>query len=424
MTDTDRRGACSSRDDRIPVSDREILLPQKHLNMAFFVVTIMVITTIQWIMLDMYLPALPILKEEFHTTESMLNITINAGIVSTAVSTLFSGTISDRFGRKPVLLTGLIGSAVCIFACAFSGSVFSMAALRAAGGLGTGAVLTVTSAMIKDSFTGRRFERVMTLLQSIAALGPLFAPTLGSFLINVSSWHSIFYFLGIATGITTIPILISTETWPKESRVSEHMSAVVKEALSIAKAPAFALFLGVAAFLTIPVWAYIAISSYVYINDFGISNIAYGVYYAVGAGMSILAPFLYMILVRRFSGARVVAVTIAMVLAGALSLLLIGRLHPLIFMFSIVPLMLAEGMIRPLSIVVLLDEYSHAAGSASALMQFVINVVGIVGTSLATLAWSSMITGTGLISLGCGVTALVLWILMRRRQLLRERLKY
>ena len=116
MTDTDRRGACSSRDDRIPVSGREILLPQKHLNMAFFVVTIMVITTIQWIMLDMYLPALPILKEEFHTTESMLNITINAGIVSTAVSTLFSGTISDRFGRKPVLLIGLIGSAVCIFA--------------------------------------------------------------------------------------------------------------------------------------------------------------------------------------------------------------------------------------------------------------------------------------------------------------------
>ena len=140
--------------------------------------------------------------------------------------------------------------------------------------------------------------------------------------------------------------------------------------------------------------------------------------------MSILAPFLYMILVRRFSGARVVAVTIAMVLAGAVSLLLIGRLHPLIFMFSIVPLMLAEGMIRPLSIVVLLDEYSYAAGSASALMQFVINVVGIVGTSLATLAWSSMITGTGLISLGCGVTALVLWVLMRRRHLLRERLKY
>ena len=120
MTDTDRRGACSNR---------EVLLPQKHLNMSFFAVTIMVITTIQWIMLDMYLPALPVLKEEFHTTESMLNITINAGIVSTAISTLFSGTISDRFGRKPVLLTGLIGSAVCIFLCAFSKDVFTMAAL-------------------------------------------------------------------------------------------------------------------------------------------------------------------------------------------------------------------------------------------------------------------------------------------------------
>ncbi|MBQ9015661.1 MAG: MFS transporter [Firmicutes bacterium] len=415
MKHTDRRGR---------PADPEILLPQKHLNMTFFVITIMVITTIQWITLDMYLPALPILKEEFHTTESMLNITINAGIVTTAVSTLFSGTLSDRFGRKPVLLIGLIGSAVCTFLCAFSGSVLSMAVLRAAGGLGTGSVLTVTSAMIKDSFSGRRFERSMTLLQSIAAMGPLLAPTLGSVLINISSWHSIFYFLGIATGITAIPILISTETWPKEIRVAEHMSAVIKEALSIARAPAFALFLGIAAFLTIPVWAYIAVSSYVYINDFGISNVAYGILYGVGAGMSIIAPFLYMLLVRRLSGAWVVTITVAMVLTGASSLLLIGRLHPLIFLFSIVPLMIAEGMIRPLSIVVLLEEYSHAAGSASALMQFACNLVGIVGTSLATLAWSSMITGTGLISLGCGLMALLLWILMRRRDLLRGRLGY
>lgn len=404
--------------------DSEVLLPQKRLNMTFFAVTLMVITTVQWVTLDMYLPALPVLKAQFHTTEAMMNISMNAGIALAAIGTLVSGTLSDRFGRKPVLLIGLLCSALFNFLCAFAGGVVSLSIYRGLAGFGSGCAETVTAAMLKDSFTGRRFERATTIMQSIAALGPLFAPTLGSVIINLFSWHGIFYFLGIATAVTAIPILISTETWPKELRVAQSMGQVLGEAGNIARAPAFALFLGIAALLTIPVWAYIAVSPYVYINDFGISNILYGILYGVGAGMSIIAPFLYMFLVRRRGGAHVVLVTIVMTVVGAVILLIVGKFHPLIFMLGIVPLMISEGMIRPLSIVVLLEEYSHAAGSASALMQFVVNLVGIIGTTLATLHWHSMITGTGIISLACGLLAIACWVQMRRRRLLRQRLDY
>ena len=402
----------------------EILLEQKHLNMSFFTTLIMVITTIQWITLDMYLPALPVLKTEFETSEAMLNISVNAGLVAVALGTLFSGTISDRFGRKPVLLIGLTVSALCNILCAFSHGVIFLSAMRGIAGLGTGAILTVTSAMLKDSFTGRRFEKVMTLLQSIAAVGPLFAPTLGAVFIDLGSWQLIFYFLGGATLLTGLPMLVSTETWPREKRHAAGMGDVLKEAGQIARAPAFYLFLGIAALLTIPVWAYISVSSYVYINEFGISNVLYGILYGCGAGMSILAPFLYIILVRKFSGSIVTSVTIAICIAGGLMLLVIGRLHPVLFLFSIVPIMFAEGMIRPLSLVVLLEEYSHAAGSASALINFIVNLVGIIGTTLATLSWGSMITGTSLITLSCGIFAMILWICMRRRAVLRQRLDY
>lgn len=402
----------------------EVLLRQKHLNMTFFTVVLMIITTVQWITLDMYLPALPVLKEEFHTTESMLNISMNAGILSAAVGTLVSGTLSDRFGRKPVLLAGLLISAACNYLCVFAGGVLFLSVFRGIAGFGSGCAETVTAAMLKDSFTGRRFQKSMTVMQAIAALGPLFAPTLGSVLINFASWRAIFYFLGISTALTMIPILFSTETWPAEKRVAEKMSDVLREATSIMKAPAFALFLSIAALLTIPVWAYIAASPYVYINEFGIRNVEYGVFYGVGAGMSIAAPFLYLLLNRLTGSARVVSVTIGMALAAALSLLLIGSFHPVLFLFSIVPIMLAEGMIRPLSLVVLLDEYSHAAGSASAITHFILTLVGIVGTTLATLAWSSMITGVGIITAGCGLLALFCWLRMRRMELMRNRLNY
>ena len=402
----------------------EVILPQKRLNMSFFAVTLMVITTIQWITLDMYLPALPVLKEELHTTEAMMNISLNAGIAMAAVGTLFSGTLSDRFGRKPILLAGLFISAVCMTLCAFAHSVLFLSVMRGIAGMGSGFAETVTAAMLKDSFTGRRFQRSMTFMQSVAALGPLFAPTLGSVIINIASWQYIFYFLGITTAITAIPIVISTETWPKEKRIAEKMTDVLREGMTIAGTPAFALFLGVAAFLTIPVWAYIAVSPYVFINDFGVSNVAYGIYYGVGAAMSIIAPFLYILMARRWNGALVTGITIAMTLAGGLMLLTIGRFHPILFLLAIVPIMISEGMIRPLSYVVLLEEYSQSAGTASSLMQFIINLVGIVGTTLATLQWHSMITGTAIITLVCVALAAVCARQLQRRHLLRQRLNY
>ena len=400
----------------------DVLVRQRHLNMTFFSVVLMIITTIQWITLDMNLPALPVLKEEFHTSEGMLNISMNTGIAATAVGTLISGTLADRFGRKRVLLAGLAVSAIGNLACAFAGGIFFLSLMRGIAGLGTGFAEVVTAAMLKDSFTGKRFEKLMTIMQSIAAVGPLFAPTLGSIVINLTSWQGIFLFLGTAIAVTAIPIIISDETWPEESREAENIGQVIREAASIARAPAFSLFLGITALLTIPVWAYIAVSPYIYINDFGLSNTTYGILYGGGSAMSILAPFLYLLIMRRFSGAAVVRVCVAITLASGLTFLLAGRFHPLIFLMAVVPIMLAEGMIRPLSLVVLLEEYSRAAGSASALIQFVVNLVGIIGTTLATLPWHSMISGTGFITLGCGLISLLFWVILRRKSLLESRL--
>ena len=85
----------------------EVLIRQKHMPMGFLAVWLMVITTIQWIMLDMYLPALPILVREFGVTEGELNVSLNAGIISAAVATIIGGTLSDRYGRKPIMIAGM-----------------------------------------------------------------------------------------------------------------------------------------------------------------------------------------------------------------------------------------------------------------------------------------------------------------------------
>ena len=128
----------------------DILIMQKRLPMGFLAAWLMVITTIQWIMLDMYLPALPVLVQEFGVSEGELNISLNAGIIAAAVGTIVGGTLSDRYGRRPVMLAGLSVSIAGNLLCAFAGDVFFLSVMRGLSGFGSGIVETVAAAMLKE----------------------------------------------------------------------------------------------------------------------------------------------------------------------------------------------------------------------------------------------------------------------------------
>ena len=80
---------------------------QKHMSMRFMAVWMMLITTVLWMMLDMYLPALPVITKEFGVSESYLNVTLTVGMITCAVGTFIGGTLSDRFGD---LHTGILAA--------------------------------------------------------------------------------------------------------------------------------------------------------------------------------------------------------------------------------------------------------------------------------------------------------------------------
>ena len=392
----------------------DILIHQKRLPMGFFAAWMMVIMTVMWVQLDMYLPALPTIREEFGVSEAYLNITINVGLVMIAVGTLIGGVLSDALGRKALLIGGLILSAVCTFAASFAHGVMFITVMRAVGSFGTGTVLAILMAIVKDSFEGARFNRVMTVLQAVAAVGPVLGPSLGALIINFFSWRYIFVFLGSASAVCALPMFLMTETWGPEKRVAADFKQVFAGAGEIIRDRGFVLFMGVMSFVTIPMWAYIGVSSYVFINEFGRTNTAYGIYYAVSVCMTLLGPFIYMTLDRFMRKARIVTLGVLLTAGGGTATMLFGRSGPLIFLICIIPIMITEAMIRPLGMIVLLEENPDRAGTVSSWSQFIINLVGIVGTSLATLSWTSMAFGVGVISLSCAVLAALCWIALLR----------
>lgn len=400
----------------------DVIREQPRLGVKLFSVSIMVLTAVVWMALDIYLPALPILREEFNVSASYLNLTLTAGIVATAIGTLIGGPISDKYGRKPVFAAGTGLSFLCTVLCTFAGSVEFLIVVRGLSSLGNGIILTVTTAMIKDTFSGRTFKNVMTVLQSAAIIGPILAPSIGSVIITWLSWHWLFVFIAAASVLPAAVILSARETWPKEARQTDSVIHAIKDTLNTAKDKPFALFAGVMAILTIPMWAYISVCSYIYITDFGVSNMQYGIFYALGAGVSCVSPFLYMVITRNSSTGRACEVCLGLILVSGILLVTVGGRAPVLFLIATIPFIIAEGMIRALGMVVLLEQYSHVAGAASAMINFVLNLIGTVGASLATLNWNSYITALAVICVGCMVAALLLWIVIVRQKIMEERL--
>lgn len=398
------------------------MMNEQREGSALFSIAIMVLTAVVWMSLDIYLPALPVLKEEFSVSASYLNLTLTVGIVTTAVGTLVGGPFSDKYGRKPVFMLGALLSVLFTFLCTFAGGVEFLIVVRGVAGLGNGIILTVTTAMIKDSFSGIKFKNIMTVLQSAAIAGPMIAPSLGSFIISHFSWHWLFIFIA---GLSVIPSLFITaarETWPKEGRTSESTTMAIKDTLNTAKDKPFAVFAGMMAVLTIPMWAYISVCSYIYFNDFGVSNLEYSVFYALGAAVSCVAPFLYMVITKISSTGRACEVCFGLILLSGIMLPTVGGMAPVMFLLSTIPFIIAEGMIRALGMVVLLEQYSRVAGAASAMVNFILNIVGTVGASLATLSWNSYLTGLSVICVGCVVVAVVLWIVIVKQGIMARRL--
>lgn len=401
---------------------KDVIMDQPKLGINVFAGSIMVLTAVVWMALDIYLPALPILKEEFKVSATYLNLTLTAGIIATAIGTLIGGPMSDKYGRKPVFASGVGLSLLFTFLCTFAGSVDFLIVVRGLASLGNGIILTVTTAMIKDTFSGRTFKNVMTVLQSAAIIGPILAPSVGSVIITWLRWRWLFVFIAVVSVVPAALILFARETWPEGKRISDSALKAVSDTLHTAGDKPFALFAGVMAVLTIPMWAYISVCSYIYITDFGISNMQYGIFYALGAGVSCISPFLYMVITRHSSTGRACEVCLGLILLSGVMLIAVGGRAPVLFLLSTLPFIIAEGMIRALGMVVLLEQYSHVAGAASAMINFILNIVGTVGASLATLNWNSYITALAVICIGCMAAALLLWIVIIRKGIMEERL--
>ena len=184
-----------------------------------FVIALGLIALVTPLAVHLFFPVIPAVKKALGLTDAFAQLTFSISLFGMAFATLFYGSLSDRYGRRPVLLSGLalflFGSVVSSLATTANALVLG----RLVQAIGAGCALTLVRAIARDAFRAEQLVKAIAYLTMFGTLGPMVSPFIGGVLIDTLGWRSVFGFALVAGGtITLIATMVMRETHPPENR--------------------------------------------------------------------------------------------------------------------------------------------------------------------------------------------------------------
>ena len=177
--------------------------------------------------IDMYLPAMPSIASDFNVSIEIIQTTLSTYLLGFAIGQLFYGPLADSFGRKPVLICGLMTYLIASVGIVYGDSIEQFKWLRLLQAIGGGAASVVVSSLLRDLFSGSLFSKMMSYVVLSMTLAPLVAPLVGAQLLVWFSWPSIFVALAILALLCLLVSYIGIkETLPKARRVAFNLPQV------------------------------------------------------------------------------------------------------------------------------------------------------------------------------------------------------
>ena len=386
---------------------------QKFLGKAGLIFFITLMNMFIPLSTDLYLPALPTMSVALGVSTALTNLTLVSFFFFFAVGTLFWGPISDKYGRKPVLVagTGLYVAASAV--CALAPDVYVLIVARVMQGIAAGAIISVSMALIKDCFSGKQRETILAIVQSVGGLAPMIAPVLGGILLQFTNWRGSFVVLTVVGTVCLLLSLLYQETLDAAERYDGTVLGSLGRLVTVGKNAGFLVPCLIFSLYNLAFMGYIAMSSYIYVDFFGLSEQVYSYFFAANAALSLIGPMIYVKFFTRTNKRKFANVCfIGYVLCGVL-LLLLGNKAPFLFWLGFAPFSFLVTISRPFSTNILLEQQSGDTGSASSLINGVSTIFGSVGMMTASM-WSDTILGMGSTIFLSGAVSIVGWALLMR----------
>ena len=392
--------------------------PDKKFSEPRYVVLLALLLGSQPVATDLYLPALPAIAAELGNPA----LTLTGLMLTFGFAQLVLGPLSDRFGRRPVLLAGCAGYALTSFAGAWVTTLYGLVICRCLQGTAMAALIVCARASVRDLYSPVDGTRILSRGLSGLGLVALTSPLVGALMIMYFSWHATF----IATGIFALAAGIWVWLYYQESRpaapkavlTAKATTLVTNATLTVLKGPRFRAWTALLAASYGMLFCFLLSSGFVYITVFGFSPLACGLVLAGNGVAYIAGTYFCRRLLRRTGPDRAVRVSAAFGVVGAalmLAVALVQGPQPWAMMVGQYLLAYAHGVNQPCSQAGAIGDFPEHAGRAAALSGFIMVITAfacgqLMAPSLGSSAWPLVISN----ALGAVAIALVAWVAVPR----------
>ncbi len=382
--------------------------PQKYLPQWVIILLIVILSTIPPFSTDMFLPALPEMVQYFGTTEAVLNITLYGFMFFQAVSMLLLGPISDKYGRKPILAISIIIYIITSLLASVAPTIETFILCRMIQGAASGGMMVISIALIKDCFEEKIRNTVLTLTVVLGVVGPVASPILGAYIIEAINWQSTLAFPGLLTIICLIITLLFSESLPAEEKLTGNLPSVYKRMAGVCRHKSFMTFLFAMGVFSLPFMAYLAVSSYIFVEGFGIGGTTYSYMLAVNAILGTLGMLLLQRLTKGGSNKTMGVIVIIFAFVSSFILLSVGHLNAAVCFIGTTFMVISAFAARPYALAILMNQFDGDTGSVSSVFNFTLVFIGCLGMAAGTLPWPTYIIGLGTCCLFAGVLGALL----------------
>lgn len=326
--------------------------------------------------IDMYLPALPVIAVDLHGSAGDIQLTLSAFMVAFGVGQIFYGPAGDRFGRRPVILTGLAIYIVTTVGCAFAVEAGHLILLRFLQGLAACAGVVLARTMVRDLAERDQAARAMSLMMACTSIAPMLAPLIGGQVLWYLGWRAIFWVLA---GVGVIGLLAAwlllPETLRPEYRQPLVLSSVLRRFGELFRHRAFMGYAFTGTFQFSALLSFLSGSPFVFIERYGVSPQHFGLIFGSMVVFMTLGSLLNARFVPKLGAGRILRYAVIVpAIAGSTALVLgviearYGTIGMWPFILCIGPQIATISLIGPNSMAMALQRYPHMAGTASSLM--------------------------------------------------------
>jgi DHA1 family bicyclomycin/chloramphenicol resistance-like MFS transporter len=334
--------------------------------------------------MHIFVPALPHAARDLGASVGAMQLTVSLYILGLAAGQLVYGPLSDRFGRRPVLMAGLVVYTIAGFAAAFALSVQALVAARLFQALGGCSGLVLGRAIVRDTAEPPEAARRLAIMNLMVTLGPGLAPILGGILASTTGWRSIFFVLcglGIANLIFAYSLLPETRAADGNSSVA----ALAQNYWQLLRSPAFLGFAVGGGCATTSMYAFVAAAPFIFVNELHRPAYEVGVYLGllivgVWLGTVMMTWLIQRVAVEKLlvrSSLLSVLAAFAFLVAALSSHLSVALIMAPMFIFT-----LGIGIASPAALTQAVSVNPHVIGSASGLYGFAQMAVGALCTTL------------------------------------------